>query len=43
MGIGMVIVLDKKHAQNVKPILEKHCSSYEIGHVAKGNKTVQLT
>jgi len=43
MGIGMVIVLDKKHAQNIKPILEKHCPSYEIGHVVKGNKTVQLT
>ena len=42
MGIGMVVVLDKKHINGVKTALKKHSEAYEIGHVALGDKTVLL-
>ena len=42
MGIGMVVVLDKKHINSVKTALKKHSEAYEIGYVVLGDKAVQL-
>ena len=42
MGIGMVVVLDKKHINGVKTTLKNHSEAYEIGRVVLGDKTVQL-
>ena len=43
MGIGMIMVLDKKSVQSVTKILRKYCKPYEIGQVVSGNKTVELS
>ena len=43
MGIGMIMVLDKKSVQSVTKILRKYCKVYEIGQVVSGNKTVELS
>ena len=42
MGIGMVFVFDKEHANVAKTALEKYSKVYEIGHVQAGDKTVRL-
>jgi phosphoribosylaminoimidazole (AIR) synthetase len=42
MGIGMVFVFDKEHANVAKTALGKYSRVYEIGHVQAGNKTVLL-
>ena len=42
MGIGMVVVLDKKHINSVKTALKKHSEAYEIGYVVLGDKAIQL-
>ena len=42
MGIGMVFVFDKEHANAAKTALKKYSTVYEIGHVQAGNNTVLL-
>ena len=42
MGIGMVFVFDKEHANMAKTALKKYSRVHEIGHVQAGDKTVRL-
>lgn len=39
MGVGMVIVIDKKHAEKILDLIE---DAYEIGEIVEGSEKIQL-
>jgi len=42
MGIGMVLVVDKRKAESIKNLLSKKCKAYIIGEVVKSSKKMKL-
>ena len=42
MGIGMVLVVDKKQAKKVSSLLNKSCKTHIIGEAVKSNKKMAL-
>ena len=42
MGIGMILVVDKRYAKKIAASLNKKCKSYIIGEVVKSNKSMCL-
>ncbi len=42
MGIGMVLVVDKKKAKNIKTFLSKKCKAHIIGEIVKSKKKMDI-
>lgn len=42
MGIGMILVIDKRFSKKILTILNKSCKTYLIGKIVKSNKRIVL-
>jgi len=42
MGIGMLVVVEKKHADRALSRLKKYCKCYIVGEVIRSNKSMEL-